>query len=44
MTVFNLSSKVLTEIEISVVEKGLDFALVQIFLNEPELCKDCSRT
>ena len=39
-TVFNLSPKILTETEIKVLEKGLDFAPVQRTLNEPELCKD----
>ena len=39
-TVFNLSHKILTEIEIKVLEKGLDFAPVQRTLNEPELRKD----
>ena len=39
-TVFNLSHKILTEIEIKVFEKGLDFAPVQRTLNEPELRKD----
>ena len=39
-SVFNLSHKILTEIEIKVLEKGLDFAPVQRTLNEPELRKD----
>ena len=39
-SVFNLSKKVLTETEISVLEKGLDFAPIQKSLNEPELRKD----
>ena len=39
-TVFNLSHKILTEIEIKVLEKGLDFAPVQRTLNELELRKD----
>ena len=38
-TVFNLSKKVLTETEIKVLEKGLDFAPIQKTLNEPELRK-----
>ena len=46
-TVFNLSHKILTETEIRVLEKGLDFAPVQRTLNGPELHKDfeefCSR-
>ena len=36
-TVFNLSNKVLTEDEIKVLEKGLDFAPIQRKVNEPEL-------
>ena len=39
-TVFNLSNKVLTEDEIKVLEKGLDFALIQRKVNEPELRQD----
>ena len=39
-TVFNLSEKLLTEAEIKVLEKGLDFTPVQKTLNEPELRKD----
>ena len=39
-SVFNLSKKVLTEIEISTEEKGLEFARIQKLLNEPELRKD----
>ena len=39
-TVFNLSEKILTEAEIKVLEKGLDFAPIQKTLNEPELRKD----
>ena len=35
-TVFNLSRKVLTDTEIKVLEKGLDFAPIQRKLNEPE--------
>ena len=38
-TVFMLSKKVLTETEIKVLEKGLDFAPIQKILNEPELRK-----
>ena len=38
--IFNLGSKVLTEIEINIFEKGLDFAPVQNKINEPELRKD----
>ena len=39
-TVFNLSNKVLTEEEIKVLEKGLDFAPIQRKVNEPELRQD----
>ena len=39
-TVFNLSEKVLTDIEIKVLEKGLDYAPMQNKINEPELRKD----
>ena len=39
-TVFNLSHNILTETEIKVLEKGLDFASVQRTLNEPELRKN----
>ena len=35
-----MSKKVLTETEIKVLEKGLDFAPIQKTLNEPELRKD----
>ena len=38
-TVFNSSRKVLTETEIKVLEKGLDFAPIQKTLNQPELRK-----
>ena len=36
-TLFNLSNKALTEGEIKVLEKGLDFAPIQGKANEPEL-------
>ena len=39
-TVFNLSRKVLTEIEIKVLEKGLDFVPIQNKINEPERRSD----
>ena len=39
-TVFNLSNKVLSDTEIRVLEKGLDFAPIQNKLNEPELRRD----
>ena len=37
---FNLSRKVLTETEIEILEKGLDFAPIQRKINEPELRSD----
>ena len=39
-TIFNLSRKVLSESEIGVLEKGLDFAPIQNKSNEPELRRD----
>ena len=39
-TVFNLSQRVLSETEIKILEKGLDFAPIQRKVNEPELRKD----
>ena len=39
-TVFNLSQRVLSEPEIQVLEKELDFAPIQKSINEPELRKD----
>ena len=39
-TVFNLSQRVLSEDEIKVLEKGLDFAPIHNKVNEPELRKD----
>ena len=39
-SVFNLSNKVLTEGEIKVLEKGLDFAPIQREVNKPELRHD----
>ena len=39
-TVFNLSKKVLTEAEVKVFEKGLDYAPIQNKVNEPELRSD----
>ena len=39
-TVFNLRESVLSEIEIQVLEKGLDFTPIQKSINEPELRKD----
>ena len=37
---FNLNNKVLSDTEIRVLEKGLDFAPIQNKLNEPELRRD----
>ena len=39
-TIFNLSNRVLTDTEIRVLEKGLDFAPFQKKLNESELRSD----
>ena len=39
-TVFNLSEKVLTDIEIKVLEKALDYAHIQNNINEPQLRRD----
>ena len=39
-TVLNLSRKVLTDTEMKVLKKGLDFAPIQRKLNEPELRGD----
>ena len=39
---FNLSHRVLTETEIKVLEKGLDYAPIQKKINGPELGKDFS--
>ena len=36
-TIFNLSHRVLTDAEIKILEKGLDFAPLQRKINEPEL-------
>ena len=36
-TIFNLSHRVLTDAEIKLLEKGLDFAPIQRKINEPEL-------
>ena len=38
-TAFKLSNKVLSENDIKVLEKGLDFAPIQRKINEPELRK-----
>ena len=40
--VFNLSHRLLTEAEINVPEKGLDYAPIQKKINEPEISKDFS--
>ena len=39
-TVFNLSHMVITETEIKVLEKVLDYALIQEKINDPEFGKD----
>ena len=39
-TVFNLSNRVLSDAEIRVLEKGLDYAPIQRKMNEPELIHD----
>ena len=39
-TIFDLSQRVLTDTEIKVLEKGLDFAPIQRKINEPELRRD----
>ena len=39
-TVFNLSNRVLSDAEIKVLEKGLDYAPIQNNINEPELRND----
>ena len=36
-TVFNLSNKFLSNTEIRILEKGLDFAPIQSKINEPKL-------
>ena len=41
-TVFKLSHRVLTETEIKVLEKGLDYVPIEKKINEPELRKDFS--
>ena len=39
-TIFDLSNRVLSDNEIKVLEKGLDFAPIQRKTNEPELRSD----
>ena len=39
-TIFNLSHRVLSDAEVKILDKGLDFALIQRKTNEPELRKD----
>ena len=39
-TVFNLSKKILSDVENKVLEKGLDYALIQSKINEPESKRD----
>ena len=42
-TVFNLSKRVLSDMEIKILEKGLDYAPIQNKINEPELKRDFER-
>ena len=39
-TVFNLSNRALSDVEIKVMEKGLHYAPIQNKINEPELNND----
>ena len=39
-TIFNLSNRVLSDAEIRVLEKGLDYAPIQRKINQPELRHD----
>ena len=39
-TIFNLSHMILSNAEIKILEKSLDFAPIQSKINEPELRKD----
>ena len=39
-TILNLNHRVLTDAEIKILEKGLDFAPIQHKINEPELKQD----
>ena len=39
-TVFNLSNRALSDAEINILEKGLDYAPIQSKINEPELRND----
>ena len=39
-TIFDLNDRVLTDAEIKILEKGLDFAPLQCKINEPELKQD----
>ena len=41
--IFNFDNRVLTDTEIKVLEKGLDFALIQKKINEPELRSDFNK-
>ena len=38
--IFNLSKRVLSETEIKILEKGLDYAPIQRKINEPQLKND----
>ena len=39
-TIFNLSKNVLSEMEINIFEKGLDYILIQIKINKLDLRRD----
>ena len=39
-TVFNLSKKVLSDMKIKILEKGLDYVPIQSKINQPELRRD----
>ena len=39
-SIFNLSSKVLTDTKINILEKGLDFTPIQNKINQPEMTKN----
>ena len=41
-TVFNFSNRTLSDAEINILEKGLDYASIQNKINEPELRNDFS--
>ena len=41
-TVFNLSNRTLSDAEIKVLKKGLDYVPIQNKINKPELRNDCN--